>query len=514
IDSNFQNLAAGSYVVKIKDATGCVDSISLSLVQLYPDLVFTDQVTSASCNGSNGKIELTASGGSFPYTYSAGGVSYGPANILTVNSGTTTVFVKDANGCMASKPVTVTADPPITLSVLPSPEVCDGSAQGYVYLQAAGGSTDYEYSIDGINFQDADSFLVTNNSLTAQVRDEKGCSASLPFTVSLGQPVFVNAGNDTTICEGTSLNFDATGNASSYTWTPHPSLSAFNIAAPVASPVQPTTYFVKVTQGICVAEDSVRVDVWKAPVANAGPDSSICYGRTIQLTGSGGTTYSWLPSGAVDDPSSPLPSIRPGRNTDYYLRVKDANGCASLRYDTVRIGVVPALQVFAGRDTAVAIGQPFQLSAIDRSNSGATVFEWSPAIGLSDPGIANPAATLDRDISYTITMKTAEGCEGSDQISIRVFKSPEIFVPSGFTPDEDGRNDVLRAIPVGMKTFLYFKVYNRWGQQVFSTANEGRGWDGRINGVKQLTGTYVWVAEAIDYNGNRVTRRGSVTLIR
>ncbi|HEU4469702.1 MAG TPA: choice-of-anchor L domain-containing protein, partial [Flavisolibacter sp.] len=90
IDSNFQNLAAGNYVVKIKDATGCVDSISLSLVQLYPDLVFIDQVTSASCNGSNGKIELTASGGNLPYTYSAGGVSYGPANILTVNSGNTT----------------------------------------------------------------------------------------------------------------------------------------------------------------------------------------------------------------------------------------------------------------------------------------------------------------------------------------------------------------------------------------------------------------------------------------
>ncbi|MBA2746772.1 MAG: gliding motility-associated C-terminal domain-containing protein, partial [Flavisolibacter sp.] len=60
----------------------------------------------------------------------------------------------------------------------------------------------------------------------------------------------------------------------------------------------------------------------------------------------------------------------------------------------------------------------------------------------------------------------------------------------------------------------YFKVFNRWGELVFSTADYNRGWDGTIRGLKQSTGTYIWIAEATDFRGNKVARRGSVTLIR
>ncbi len=95
-----------------------------------------------------------------------------------------------------------------------------------------------------------------------------------------------------------------------------------------------------------------------------------------------------------------------------------------------------------------------------------------------------------------------------------MYKGPDIYVPSGFTPNNDGLNDVLRPVPVGIQDFKFFRVFNRWGQMVFSTQDPKRGWDGRINGTQQGTSTYAWVAEGIDYKGNLVIRKGVVTIIR
>jgi gliding motility-associated-like protein len=87
-------------------------------------------------------------------------------------------------------------------------------------------------------------------------------------------------------------------------------------------------------------------------------------------------------------------------------------------------------------------------------------------------------------------------------------------VPSGFTPNGDGHNDILRAIPIGIKEFKFFAVYNRWGQLVFYTTNAVSGWDGKFNGALQNAGAYVWVTEGIDYQGITIDRKGVAVLIR
>jgi gliding motility-associated-like protein len=65
-----------------------------------------------------------------------------------------------------------------------------------------------------------------------------------------------------------------------------------------------------------------------------------------------------------------------------------------------------------------------------------------------------------------------------------------------------------------MTTIEYFRIYNRWGQLVFSTTINGKGWDGRINGKEQGTGVYVWVVKGTDFTGKVVAAKGTVTLIR
>jgi len=97
---------------------------------------------------------------------------------------------------------------------------------------------------------------------------------------------------------------------------------------------------------------------------------------------------------------------------------------------------------------------------------------------------------------------------------VRIFRGPDIYVPNAFTPNGDGRNDKFYPVPVGIKALNYFRVFNRWGQLVFSTNQLNEGWDGTLGGLKQGNGTFVWMAEAITKDNKIITKKGTVTLIR
>ena len=115
---------------------------------------------------------------------------------------------------------------------------------------------------------------------------------------------------------------------------------------------------------------------------------------------------------------------------------------------------------------------------------------------------------------YKVTAETTAGCKGEGYVRIRVYKGPELYVPTGFTPNKDGKNDTFYPFPVGIKNINYFRVFNRWGQIVFSSTRLLEGWDGKSNGVEQATGTYVWMAEGVTADNKIITRKGTVVLIR
>jgi gliding motility-associated-like protein len=268
--------------------------------------------------------------------------------------------------------------------------------------------------------------------------------------------------------------------------------------------------------------DSLIVNVWPAPLPDAGDDIPICYGITAQLHGAGGVGYQWTTDPSFISPTDiSNPVVKPGVTTTYYLHVTDIHNCRSLQQDKVDVIVTPAVKIFAGRDTLVAINQPLQLNAFETNNSGVDKWQWSGTSYLNNPFIARPVATFTSPVItppyeyiYTATGTTPEGCQGSDEIKIKVYKGPEIYVPSAFTPDGDGKNEWLIALPVGIKEFKFLRVFSRWGQIVFSTQNPSKGWDGRVAGIVQPTGVFIWTAEGIDYTGKVVTRKGTTTLIR
>ncbi len=183
------------------------------------------------------------------------------------------------------------------------------------------------------------------------------------------------------------------------------------------------------------------------------------------------------------------------------------NGCAS--EPIILQTFISRAIANAGNDTLIMQGDALQLSG-----TGGGLFEWSPATWLSDPGIANPIATPQDDITYTLTVTNNEGCIDTDEIKIEVFKGSYIYVPTGFTPDANGLNDVLIPMYGGIKTLHQFSIYNRWGERIFFTKNMNEGWDGRLKGKDQDTGVFVWMIDAVDYAGKVYKLKGSFSLIR
>jgi gliding motility-associated-like protein len=171
--------------------------------------------------------------------------------------------------------------------------------------------------------------------------------------------------------------------------------------------------------------------------------------------------------------------------------------------------IIYGTNVFAGNDTLAAAGQPVQLNA-----SGGLSYTWTPAAGLNDPNIANPIAVIYATQIFTVKAFTPQGCETYDDVTIKIYKGPDIYLPNAFTPNDDGLNDVLRGIPVGISEFKYLKIFNRYGQELFSTTDYRKGWDGRWKGQKQEAGVYVVIASGIDFNGNAINKKGTVILIR
>ena len=196
-----------------------------------------------------------------------------------------------------------------------------------------------------------------------------------------------------------------------------------------------------------------------------------------------------------------------GGSYNVQLKATADNGCSTLPVQKALI--VYKTRAFAGYDTIAAQGQSIILQG-----SGDGLFRWFPAAGLSDPTILNPIATLQRDAMYILTAYSPVGCVNVDTVKIKVYKGPDFYVPNAFTPNDDQKNDRLRCLAVGMSMIDFFKIYNRYGQLVYSSALYQPGWDGTIGGVKQPSGTYVWMARGKDATGKIYLKKGTVTLIR
>lgn len=437
------------------------------------------------------------------YTFPQEG-TYNVQFIVTTNKGCIDTIIK---------PVSIVTKPPLAVSFKDT-LICNGDS-----LQLhADGSGDFSWTPTTrmINAATADPtvFPTQTTAYIVQLNDQ-GCINHDTLRVRVVDFVTLNAMRDTIICSGDTLRLSANSDGLRFVWTPAATILDDSAQQrPLARPVENTTYTVRATIGRCMAADNVNVALVPYPLANAGPDTTICFNTSAQLTGShNGNSFFWSPVSSLIGAATLTPLARPQVTTTYVLTSFDTKGCPKPGRDTVLVTVNPEVIANAGKDTAVVVGQPLQFNA-----TGGEGYTWVPGEGLNNASIANPVAVYDGSfdsIRYVLTVRDAVGCFDEATILVKIYKSsPRVFVPTAFTPNGDGKNDVVRPIAVGLTRFDYFRIYNRWGQLVFETRENGRGWDGKLNGVEQGTQTYVWIVKGQDFLGKSVFDKGTVTLIR
>ena len=135
--------------------------------------------------------------------------------------------------------------------------------------------------------------------------------------------------------------------------------------------------------------------------------------------------------------------------------------------------------------------------------------------GLNNPDDAVTVAAPLTTTKYILTVTDLDGCVNYDTVIVYVLKDVVLLIPTAFSPNNDGVNDIFRiAKYLNIERLINFSVFNRWGNLVFETNDIEAGWDGTYKGREQLLGVYVWFVKALDYDGNTIIRKGNVTLLR
>ncbi|MBX2960209.1 MAG: gliding motility-associated C-terminal domain-containing protein [Flavobacteriales bacterium] len=376
------------------------------------------------CFGTS--VQLNATGGvSYSWSPVLGLSNPNIANPIA-NPATTTTYtatITDALGCTGIDSVVVSVVNPPVITLTNDTTICLGSC---IQLLAGGGLS-YQWSpsigLSNPTTSNPTACPSTTTTYSVTVSNAAGCLSTDSVKINIYSLPIIQTNNDTATCIGNCIQLNAVGGIS-YTWSPTTGLSNTNIANPIACTNTTTNYVVTGTDlNGCSAKDTVVISINSLPTANAGTDQSICGTDSVVIggtpSGSAGSTFSWTPSGSLNDNSIANPTASPLTTTNYILTVLDVNGCSNT--DTVLVTVNPLPTIVASNDTAVCLGSSAQLNA-----SGAVSYSWTPSSSLSNPNIANPLATPSVNTTYTVNALDINGCANANSVTVTVNNLPTI----------------------------------------------------------------------------------------
>lgn len=249
------------------------------------------------------------------------------------------------------------------------------------------------------------------------------------------------------------------------------------------------------------------------------PNQVVCEGETANLLATGGLSYSWSPSGSLNNSNIANPIASPASTTTYTVAVTTVNAlgdtCTINMTTTVTVLIPGTFGITAtADDDSIFSGGSTILHAI--ADTTLTIV-WSPGSGVSNPGSFNPTVSPTTTTTYTVTIVDSSGCPKYATITIYVKSMQcdpaDVFVPNAFTPNNDNENDIL-YVRGNMISEMYFAVYNRWGELVFETKKQSVGWDGTYKGMKCDPAVFAWYLTAKCYNGDQLKKQGNTTILR
>ncbi len=533
------SLPAGPQSVIATDANGCRDTATVDITE-WDSINISIIANPPTCNGmTNGQMAVNlVTGGNGDYvSYTWSNNQQGPIISNLSGSNTYTVTVTDSQGCTGTMSRTLDEPPAMSLNLTGTDALCYGQPSGtasVTAVQNAQGTVMYQWDAATGGQTTATATDLPAGTYSVIVTDTAGCTAN--GTVTIGEPSGMNTNFSVTDNEcfgyaNGAVDLDVSGGAGAYQY-------AWSNGASTAKQVDLPAgwYFVTVTDGNgCEKEDSVFVGQPEPLGAQVNVQDVRCFGEEngmIEILTSGGTPPFLYSSDGVDYFGSNTMIALPAG--DYQLFIKDGNGCIFQEQVSVAEPPLMTLSITAdGTDTSmllVPFGNSVELSAVPQNAQGSVMYTWDASYcgTLSCDTLSDCNGTLmcqtvtstpDDSNNYWVLAIDEKGCEAEAHFQIHVQKERKVMVPTGFTPNGDGVNDLLPVHGQSGTMVKLFRVFDRWGELLFEgidvPVNDiSKGWDGNFNGHPMPPGVYVWYIEVEYTDGMTDNFRGETTLIR
>jgi gliding motility-associated-like protein len=475
----FTATAPGLYWVEASNSAGCMKRDSIN-VDFKPIPVYNLGIDGAICGGDTLTLNATVAGAG-SYLWNSGAVT------PTIKAFGVGIFWCDVkkDGCTFRDSLTITAVKPAPVVNLGNDiTVCQGIP---VTLDATNANATYQWQDGSITpvYHPALAGLYWVEVINTTSGCKKRDSINVSFTAA---PVF-DLGIDTAICAADTIILNATvANATGYLWNTGASTATLKA-------YQAGLYWCDVSKGSCSFRDSLTITAIKpSPGVNLGVDKTVCEGTPITLNATyPGAAYQWQ-----DGNTNPVYNVT--QQGTYFVHL-DLNGCK--KSDTVKINYNLKPVFTLGPDQMICTGNTITLAPV-----------VDPAWQLLwQDGSKNAVYNISKTGSYSLS--ATNNC-GTTTDAIQISKGLcSVYIPNAFTPNGDSKNDLFKIFGTELIIAFNLKVFNRYGQIVFETADKNKGWDGKLNGQASPAGGFIYLLSYKENSSPELRQvKGSFILIR
>lgn len=338
--------------------------------------------------------------------------------------------------------------------------------------------------------------------------------------------IILDVSSDIDLCLPIPITLEANsqGTASSFIWSSNSDFSdtlnanTADSTVVINEPTQGYYYIMAVNNG-CSVIDSVLVNFTSASLNLSGNDK-LCLGDNSVITASSTnpsvvfSNYQWSPDSViVSGNGSSSVTIQPYTTQYIYVTATANNGCEVTDSILISVSSIDESLVNATvSDDNVPVGDEVTLNAEPSGYS----YTWIPSEGVDNPNAQETTATVYETTEFTVLVSDGI-CTKSSSVWVKVFpytcEEPFIYVPNAFTPNGDGKNDVLYLRSKIVKE-LVFRIYDRWGEKVFESTNMHTGWDGTFRGKALNPDVYDYYLEGKCIDDQDFIIKGNITLIK
>lgn len=521
-------LTAGTYIVTVSDLYGCRDTETMVITQPSQLILVPIMNGTVSCfGGADGSATALVNGGVPPYAYNWNTSPVQNTQVATgLPAGGVSLVVTDDNGCSANGSVNIIEPNQIAITPNIIPVKCYGESNGAITAIVNGGTPQYFYDWNTNPPQTTPTASnLPKGIYQVTVTDGNGCSGSASFVLTEPDSLIVLASYTDAICThtktGTATALVSGGNSGyDYRWNsvpPQGTQTATNLPAGI--------YVVTVNDSKgCV--DTARAYVGQpmpVPFPVAIHDS-VCPGQNAVMSAwvEGDLKINWYRTPADQIPfysgnQVSIPELN--KTTFYQIEAEDSKGCKSPRFPIFAWVYNLPLVDFVGAPLKTELPDAVVSFEPARSMDRPSIYSWAWDFG--DGGqVSNfvaPSYQYSNEGTYDVTLTVVDtnGCKNKTvkKALVEVGKMVSVFVPNAFSPNGDGVNDFF-ALEYRLIDEFLIVIYDRWGNQVYTSTDLKFRWDGTTNGAPNPDGTYVYVIKGKAADGAAVQVGGNVILIR